>query len=272
MSNHSSSSEQQFRQAEDRAAYLRYKPLARGNFNRQHLTDIHAFIFEPFLGDDQYRPGEFREETRANRIWGKARNEDEGYSSYRVFYSKMDAAAHERLDSVLERMKPENLRQLDADNLTKELSNNYAELDYIHPFKEGNSRALREFFSQCAEEIGYVFTLNHESESVREDLYAARDKAVLEKVYSSIDSEKVKQEINDTLFNKLDLADTLEDFFKDNLHAMNLYEKADFRGCLKDGAEKETNLQTRALLKEKLESFDRYIKDRDRAAGHDLSR
>lgn len=264
-------SEKQYDQAIFRAARLRYKPLARGNFDRQHLMDINAFIFEPFRGDKRYCPGEFRKEVRGEGVWAKTRNADEGYSAYRVYYSKMDKEAYDRLDAVLEKMKPENLRTLDAETLAKELSSNYAELDYIHPFGEGNSRTLREFFAQCAEELGYILTLSCESEYDREELYAARDKAILEKVYPNIESEKLKRDINDTLSNKLDLSGTLENFFKDKLHAMDLYERADFRGSLKAYAEKETEPRTKALLKGKLEFFNKCC-DRDMDTERGLSR
>lgn len=245
--------------------------VARGNFDRQHLMNIHAFIFEPFRGDDRYLPGEVRKEVAEGQVWGKTRNADEGYSAYNVYYSKMDKAAHDRLDTILEKMRPENLRKIDDETLATELSHNYAELDYIHPFKEGNSRTLREFFAQCTEEIGYVLTLDHAREYSREELYAARDKAVLEKVYPDTTSEKRKREINDTLSNKLDLAGSLEGFFKDNLHAMDLYERADFRGSLKHCAEREADPRTKALLKDKLDFFNRCC-ERDRDSERGLSR
>ena len=56
----------------------------------------------------------------------------------------------------------------------------YVELDYIHPFPDGNSRTLRTFTAQLAQESGYHIdwaSFNRSDES-RDRLYIARDLAV----------------------------------------------------------------------------------------------
>lgn len=241
-----------------RSALLRSERLVRGNFDKQHLLDIHAFIFDPFLGEEDFRPGEFREELPKGIVRSKNRGD------YQVDYSRMDKEAKNRLDAVLEDIKPDKLRVLDKDTLAKKFSDYYAELDYIHPFCDGNSRTLREFFSQCAEELGYTLKLDRGLKFEREHLYKARDRAVLEKAYIEEGSEDYKNKIAGILSNQLDRAGSLEIFFKRSIQPMDLYEKANFKGNLKERIEDEPNNNIRDLLKDKLVFFEKCIKDKER--------
>lgn len=56
----------------------------------------------------------------------------------------------------------------------------YIELDYIHPFPDGNSRTLRTFTAQLAHESGYHIDWPrfNRSDEARDRLYIARDLAV----------------------------------------------------------------------------------------------
>jgi cell filamentation protein len=57
----------------------------------------------------------------------------------------------------------------------------YAEIDAVHPFREGNSRTLRQFFSDLARESGYRmdWTSASASETDRQSLIKARDLAAM---------------------------------------------------------------------------------------------
>jgi len=57
----------------------------------------------------------------------------------------------------------------------------YGELDAVHPFREGNNRTLRIFFSAVAKSVGFRFgwDILAADEAGRQQLYAARDRAVM---------------------------------------------------------------------------------------------
>jgi len=48
-----------------------------------------------------------------------------------------------------------NLRALSRDSFTDRVTHYYAEVNAIHPFREGNGRAQRAFFGQLAREAGW---------------------------------------------------------------------------------------------------------------------
>lgn len=50
---------------------------------------------------------------------------------------------------------------LDKKNLAKRLAYYLAELNVLHPFREGNGRALREFIRQLALKNGYLLNLQN---------------------------------------------------------------------------------------------------------------
>jgi len=63
--------------------------------------------------------------------------------SFFVAYSRMDQAAVARLDKVLQGADPDALRGLKTAEFIARFAKLYAELDYVHPFADGNSRTLR---------------------------------------------------------------------------------------------------------------------------------
>lgn len=68
----------------------------------------------------------------------------------------------------------------------------YADLDHAHGFYEGNSRTLREFTRSLAEASG--FTLDWIGTAVgaaeRNQLYLARDAAVLERAFPGLTEQR----------------------------------------------------------------------------------
>ena len=59
-------------------------------------------------------------------------------------------------------MKEENyLQNLNRNTFIKRLSYYMAELNVLHPFREGNGRTIREFIRQLAYKNGYVLNLKN---------------------------------------------------------------------------------------------------------------
>ena len=113
-----------------------------GNFDITHFVGIHKFLFEdiyPFAGL-------FRNENIAKGNFSFAEWEYIG----------------EQLKKLLDQLKEENyLQELDRNTFIKRLSYYMAELNVLHPFREGNGRTIREFIRQLAYKNGYVLNLKN---------------------------------------------------------------------------------------------------------------
>lgn len=111
-----------------------------GNFDVAHFVSIHKFLFE-----DIYNfAGLFRTENIAK--------------DYFQF------AEWEYIDSELERLlselKSENyLVGLSKEQFASRLAYYWAELNVLHPFREGNGRTTREFLRQLSLKNGYILNL-----------------------------------------------------------------------------------------------------------------
>ena len=113
-----------------------------GNFDIAHFVGIHKFLFEdiyPFAGL-------FRNENIAKGNFSFAEWE----------------YIEDQLKKLLDQLKEENyLQNLDRDTFIKRLSYYMAELNVLHPFREGNGRTIREFIRQLAYRNGYVLNLKN---------------------------------------------------------------------------------------------------------------
>ena len=113
-----------------------------GNFDVSHFVGIHRFLFEdiyPFAGL-------FRNENIAKGNFSFAEWE----------------YIEDELKKLLENLKEENyLQNLDRDTFIKRLSYYMAELNVLHPFREGNGRTIREFIRQLAYKNGYILNLKN---------------------------------------------------------------------------------------------------------------
>ena len=100
-----------------------------GRFSVNHLCRIHKYLF----GDIYYFAGHFRKE---DIMKGATR-----------FLHYVDIKA--RLSTLLSELAGENhLKGLDDIDLVHRSAYYFAELNYIHPFREGNGRTTREFMRQ----------------------------------------------------------------------------------------------------------------------------
>lgn len=129
-----------------------------GNFDVEHFIKIHKFLFEdiyPFAG-------KFRTENIAK-----------GYFSF-AEWEYIDT----ELRKLLEKLHKSNLLKNDTRVvLVKDLAYYLAELNVLHPFREGNGRTIREFIRELAYKNGYLLDLQKVEPS---EVYDAFLKSVID--------------------------------------------------------------------------------------------
>lgn len=113
-----------------------------GNFDVAHFTSIHKFLFE-----DIYNfAGLFRNENIAKDYFQFAQ------------WEYIDS----ELEKLLNQLKQENyLDGLSKENFAKRLAYYWAELNVLHPFRDGNGRTTREFLRQLALKNNYKLNLQN---------------------------------------------------------------------------------------------------------------
>ena len=111
-----------------------------GKFNMEHFVGIHQYLFEdiyPFAG-------KFRTENIAK-----------GFFSFAEWEFIEEELAH-----LLEKLKNDNyLHDKDEKELIKDIAYYMAELNVLHPFREGNGRTIREFIRELAYINGYLLDM-----------------------------------------------------------------------------------------------------------------
>jgi len=106
--------------------YELYCNPLKGDFSLEHLLKVHEYIFH----DLYCFAGKIREEN--------IQKDDTLFCDY-LYISK-------NLSSKLNELKAENfLSSINFKEFIKRISYYYSELNIIHPFREGNGRAIREF-------------------------------------------------------------------------------------------------------------------------------
>jgi cell filamentation protein len=190
----------------------------RGNFDAAHLKEVNRRIFQdlPGAGFVDVTPGEFRKPVPDGLDWIRQRGLSTVDGPFYVAYSRMDEAATTRLDKALEGVKSDELRSLKTPEFTARLAKIYAELDYVHPFSDGNSRTLRTFTKQLAKEAGYEVDWERfgRSDIGRDLLYIARDRSVNALAKPHVQHKNTLREIlhtQDRLDGNRDLPDLLRD-------------------------------------------------------------
>lgn len=106
-----------------------------GNFDIFHFLSIHQFLFEdiyPFAG--------------------KIRSEDIAKDNFR--FAKWEYI-EDQLKDLLNKLANEDLKNCSKEELSQKLAYYMAELNVLHPFREGNGRTIREFIRQFAYINGY---------------------------------------------------------------------------------------------------------------------
>lgn len=108
----------------------------KGNFSKAHLMNIHKFIFEDIYS--------FAGRIRREQI----RKADT------MFYPPN--LIDRELDKVFAKIKEKNMiKETDEEKVFDNLAYVMAELNIIHPFREGNGRSIREFIRLMAKRMGY---------------------------------------------------------------------------------------------------------------------
>lgn len=185
-----------------RQTELQLRPL-RGNYDAAHLRAINRHLFQdlPGLGYSDVTPGIYRDPVEAGQDWIKQRRLESMNDGTFVAYSRMDLAAQKQIGAVLSNVDPNSLAQLNKPDFTETIARLYIELDYLHPFRDGNSRTLRAFTRQLAEEAGYTLEWDkfNVSPHSRDVLYIGRDLSVNAKALPQIQDFNAKRAVQFTL-------------------------------------------------------------------------
>jgi len=118
-----------------RLAELIMRPVS-GAFDAEHLKTIHRHVFRdvyPFAG-------EFRRENIAKG----------GFAFAPVRFLEQSLA-----ETLAALAREKRLVGLSADAFAERAAHYLAELNVLHPFREGNGRTLREFVRQLAQNAGF---------------------------------------------------------------------------------------------------------------------
>lgn len=169
-----------------RVLALRLNPI-RGRFDAEHLKAIHGFIFQDH---PEFLPGRYREQ-RDLPHYVKNRELEAGLTRHRVHYMPQGYAA--RIDRVLNAFGGvRGLQGRSLERAAEKLAVLYGDLDHAHPFAEGNSRTLRSFTQQLAEEAGYRLDWGTTTANARarDELYVARDVAVTQRAFPGLDANR----------------------------------------------------------------------------------
>lgn len=141
---------------------LREYPL-KGVFNSTYLKAIHRYLFQdmPKIGDAwarEYTPGEFRPPRPEGKPWIKRRHIAKVERDFYIAYSNMAPTVIEDLDEILNNLKFRPLSKLSVEEFADQIASIYNHIDYVHPFKNGNSFTAREF--TCALAVKCDFLLD----------------------------------------------------------------------------------------------------------------
>ena len=161
--------------------------LVAGNFDDQHLKNLHSYIFQD---SPEHKPGITRQNTKD--IWYKDRELEsvvDNKGNVLTYPKHPVAYANKNIDKLLYLALKNNniqkLSKLSIEDFANTVTDLYSNLDYIHSFHEGNSRTLRTFTYLIAKQAGYSLdwnTTNVTPES-RNELYNARDLSVYQHFY-----------------------------------------------------------------------------------------
>src|ERR1017187_8400026 len=166
-----------------RSILLQLNPL-NGNFDSEHLKAIHSYLFR-----DVYEwAGQFRtiplakaEDIRGGRV---------------IRFTPPDSIEQELKRAFDELANEHFLEGLPRREFARKVAGLFSEINRIHPFREGNGRAQRQFVRQLADSLG--FKLHFEVVSKERLIYASilsagGDVAMMERLFDEItDTERIQ--------------------------------------------------------------------------------
>jgi fido (protein-threonine AMPylation protein) len=166
-----------------------YEQPVKGDFDAAHLKAVHAHIFQDL---PEHNPGIVRPPTGDG--WIKDRVLEGHSSSYVVHYAGADIEP--KITNILDQFGgAEAIKGLTSEAAAGRLAKLYGDLDHAHGFSEGNSRTLREFTREIAKEAGFNldWTPTAVGQHERNELYMARDLAVMERAFPDLTAAKARQ-------------------------------------------------------------------------------
>jgi len=154
---------------------LEDEPL-QGPINEQRLKDTHRMIF----GDIYDWAGSYRQGVGTMTKGRRA--------GYEVTYGNSQFVPSEMARIFWELAAESSLQGLNLDQFAGRLVYFYSEIDSTHPFREGNSRTLRQFSADLALAAGYELDWEPTglTEHTRNALYVARDLAFERRQYGPL--------------------------------------------------------------------------------------
>ena len=140
-----------------------------GDFSLNHFINIHKKLF----GDVYFFAGEFRKENIAK---GSFRFADYRYIENEIIKLFQNVLSDKKMWD----------KNIGKDSLAEKLAYYSAELNVLHPFREGNGRTIREYIRQVALSLGYI--MNYRNVTVESYLSAS--------IFSITDISKLKEIYN----------------------------------------------------------------------------
>jgi len=128
----------------------------KGNFNFEHFCKIHKFLFEEiYEWAGKGRKGGFM--TKGKTVFVRSEYIENEFNEY---YEKIK--------------KDKFLKGLNKESFCEKLAVYMAEVNTVHPFREGNGRTARLYFNQLANEAGYdiEFSKTDKDELILSDILA----------------------------------------------------------------------------------------------------
>ena len=167
-------------------------PTPKGVFDLKHLQAIHKHLF----GDIYDWAGKPREVNIAKKT------EYAGTTMFAYFHR-----IEPELNKIFSRLESEHPIECSQDELIKIIAEYFNEVNAVHPFREGNGRANRLFFSELAKQSGYIIEwdkmnkddyINASIQGTLSVDYAPLEKLIsenIEPIHPKIDQEILIEEI-----------------------------------------------------------------------------
>ncbi|MFC0821244.1 Fic family protein [Moraxella marmotae] len=140
--------------------------IVKKSFDSNHLKNIHAYLFQD--SQKERSSGKFRQPM--NDVHSKNRAI---YPIKKPFFYH-PTPSEEAIDGIISQADKNLAKTYNFNQKTEILSQLYADLDYQHPFIEGNSRTIRLFISDMALKHGIILNWQQAAKN-KDEFYRARD-------------------------------------------------------------------------------------------------
>lgn len=156
-------------------------------FDIEHLKKIHRYIFQDIYMDRE----ELEEEGFDGKLplRGEFRIENIAKGNFQFANAMF---IDNGLRYLLDELKRDSFDGVSFETAIKKLAYYLAEINVLHPFREGNGRTTREFIRQLAEEQGYICDWGILEQKEKQDdfmnamIFSVSNTSKLERVLSDI--------------------------------------------------------------------------------------